>query len=225
MAGEAPLKDVDAAERAQLLKIVVFFSGPCFVLLTALWVFLEMRGAISARTLVILEVLNLPLTALGVLAIHHGTNRAATGFARTVFAGGDIPPPPSYPRQETMIVRGQYAEAAEYFRDHLGVSPADRDARLRLAALLERHLAGYDEAERLYLEVRGAEPDARQEMAASNGLIDLYTKTGRRDRLKVELARFAERYRGSAQAEGAARRLRELKAEDAVTSESPRSPT
>jgi len=49
MAGEAPLKDVDAAERAQLLKIAVFFSGPCFVLLTALWVFLELRGAISAR--------------------------------------------------------------------------------------------------------------------------------------------------------------------------------
>jgi len=105
------------------------------------------------------------------------------------------------------------------------VSPEDRDARLRLAALLERHLAGYDEAERLYLEVRGAEPDARPEMAASNGLIDLYTKTGRRARLKVELARFAERYRGSAQADGAARRLRELKAEDAATSESPRSPT
>jgi tetratricopeptide (TPR) repeat protein len=221
----SPLKDVDVAERAQLLKIVVFFSGPCFIILTALWVFLKWQGAISATTVAILEVCNIPLTAVGVWAIHRGTTRAASGFARTVLAGGNIPPPPSYPRQETLIVRGQYAEAADYFRDHLRVSPGDLEARLRLADLLERHLAGYDEAERLYVDVRREQPDPRQEMAAYNGLIDLYAKTGRRDRLKVELARFAERYRGSPQAEEAARRLAQIKAEDSPTSGSPRSPT
>lgn len=220
----APLKDFDAAERAQLLKIVVFFSGPCFIILTALWVFLGLEGTISATTVAILEVCNFPLTALGVWAIHRGTTRAASGFARTVLAGGNIPPPRSYPRQETLIVRGQYAEAADYFRDHLRVSPEDLEARLRLADLLERHLAHYDEAERLYVEVRRQQPDPRQEMAAFNGLIDLYAKTGRRDRLQVELARFAERYRGSPQAEEAARRLAQIKAEESPTSGSPRSP-
>src|SRR2546428_4014319 len=161
MAGEAPLKDVDAAERAQRLKIAVFFSGPCFVLLTALWVFLELGGAISARTLVILEILNLPLTALGVLAIHHGTNRAATGFARTVFAGGDIPPPPSYPRQETMIVRRQHPPAAEHSRDHLRASPRDRDPPLRLAALRHPHLARHHQPERRSFRVPRAQPHTR----------------------------------------------------------------
>jgi len=61
-------------------------------------------------------------------------------------------------------------------------------------------------------------------MSATNGLIDLYRKMGRTARLKVELARFVDRYRGSALAEGAARELRELKELD-VTSESRRSPT
>ena len=219
------LKDVDSAERVQLLKLTVLFAGPSFTILTALWMFLKFQGVLSGRAVVVLVILNVPLAALGVWLLHRGTSGVAGGFARTVFAGGNIPPPRTYPRQETLIVRGEYAEAAAYFRDHLRVSPEDLDARLRLAALLERHLAGYDEAERLYLEVRGAKPDARQEMAAYNGLIDLHMKTGRRDRLKVELARFAERYRGSAEAEEAARRLRELKAEDATTSESPRSPT
>jgi tetratricopeptide (TPR) repeat protein len=208
-----PLKDVDSTERTQLLKITVLFAGPCFIMLTALWMFLEIRGVIAPWMFWVLLVLNFPLTGLGVLLLHHGTNRAATGFAHTVFAVGDIPPPPTYPRQETLIIRGHYAEAAEYFRDHIRISPEDHEARLRLADLLERHLKGFDEAERLLLDVRRGKPDARQEMAAYNGLIDLYTKTGRRDRLKVELARFADRYRGSPQANEAQRKLAELKQE------------
>ncbi|HEY6784416.1 MAG TPA: hypothetical protein VI159_05660, partial [Gemmatimonadales bacterium] len=68
-------------------------------------------------------------------------------------------------------------------------------------------------AEQLYLEVRRSKPDERREMAAANGLIDLYTRTGRKDRLKVELARFADRYAGSQHAIEAKRRLDELKAD------------
>jgi hypothetical protein len=41
----------------------------------------------------------------------------------------------------------------------------------------------------------------------------------------VELARFVDRYRGTALAEGAARELRELKESGNLTSELPHSPT
>jgi len=51
-------------------------------------------------------------------------------------------------------------------------------------------------------------------MAAANGLIDLYSRTGERGRLKVELARFAQAYRGSPAGMSASRRLKELKDED-----------
>ena len=79
--------------------------------------------------------------------------------------------------------------------------------------MLERHLDDAGGAERLYLEVRHANPDRGQELRATNGLIDLYRKQGRRDRLMVELARFAERFRGTPGAEAATRLLKELKAE------------
>src|SRR5216684_2510171 len=45
-----------------------------------------------------------------------------------------------------------------------------------------------------------------------NLLIDLYRKLGRRDRLTVELARCADRYRGTPPGAAAAQELRELKA-------------
>jgi len=92
------------------------------------------------------------------------------------------------------------------------VEPEDIDARLRLADLLERHLKDDAGAEREYVEVRRRATDARQQMMASNGLIDVYRRSGNRGRLVVELARFAERYRGSAAGDAAARELKELKA-------------
>jgi tetratricopeptide (TPR) repeat protein len=220
------LRDIDSADRAQLLRVVVFFGPACFVILSMLWYFCRVQGWIPGWMFVWLVLLNIPITIAGIFAIHRSVGAASTGLVKTIFAAGDIAPPLSYPRQDVLIVRAQYAEAADCFRDHLQIEPADQEARLRLAQLLETHLQRYDEAERLYLEVRRAQPPAAPPhlLRTANGLIDLYRKTGRTDRLMVELARFADRYRGSPLADGAARELRELKQGDA-TSESPRSPT
>lgn len=217
------LRDIDAADRAYLLKIAVHFGPACFVILSFLWYFMQQKGWIPGWLMPWLIVLNVPLTIAGIFAIHSAVGRAATGFVRTVFAVGDIAPPPTYPRQEVLIVQGKYAEAADWFRDHIRIEPHDHEARLRLAMLLETHLKAYDEAEQLLLKIRNATPpgDARQQMQAANHLIDLYRKTGRTDRLIMELARFVDRYRGSPQAQGAARELKELKG---TTSESPHSP-
>jgi len=208
------LKDIDARDRADLLRIAVWFGGPCLILLTLLWFFFQRQGWIGTGVMVFLDILNIPLAAIGTLAINMLLGWASAGLINTIHAAGDIPPPPTYPRQDMLIVRGQYAEAAEYFRDHLTVEPTDHEARLRLADLLEKHLADHAGAERLYLEVRRTFTNPREEMAAANGLIDLYRKTGQRGRLKVELARFAGRYRGSPQGDEAARALREMKEED-----------
>lgn|SRR5574341_307183 len=208
------LKDIDARDRAELYRIAVWFGGPCLVLLTLLWFFFLEKEWISLGVFILLLVLNLPLAAVGTLAINTVVGRASSGLMNMIYSAGDIAPPRTYPRQDTLIIRGAYAEAAEYFRDHLTVEPGDHEARLRLADLLEQRLGDAAGAERLYLEIRQGNPNPREEMAALNGLIDLYRKTGQRGRLKVELARFAERYRGSRQGEEAARALRELKAED-----------
>ena len=216
------LRDIDSADRAHLLKVAVFFGPACFVILTALWYFMQKQGWIPGWLAVLLTVLNIPFTIVGIFAIHRSVGAASTGFVRTIFAAGDIKPPPTYPRQDVLIVQGKYAEAADWFRDHIRIEPDDHEARLRLAMLLETHLKRYDEAEQLLLKIRNATPpgDARQHMQAANHLIDLYRKTGRTDRLMVELARFVDRYRGSPQAAGAERELKEL-----TTNGSRRSPT
>jgi len=194
-----------------VLKVAVFFGPACFVMLSFLWYFFLRQQWISSGVFLLLVILNVPVTIAGIFAIHRTVGVTSTGLVKAIFAAGNIPPPPTYPRQDVMIARGQYAEAADYFRDHIRIEPADHEARLQLAQLLETRLQGHDEAERLYQEVRRMQPDPRQEMRAANGLIDLYRRTGRRDRLGVELARFADRYRGTAAGNAAARELNELK--------------
>jgi tetratricopeptide (TPR) repeat protein len=191
--------------------VAVFFGPACFVMLSFLWYFFLRQQWISSGVFLLLIILNVPVTIAGIFAIHRTVGVTSTGLVKAIFAAGNIPPPPTYPRQDVMIARGQYAEAADYFRDHIRIEPADHEARLQLAQLLETRLQGHDEAERLYQEVRRMQPDPRQEMRAANGLIDLYRRTGRRDRLGVELARFADRYRGTAAGNAAARELNELK--------------
>ena len=207
------LKDTDLAERAQLIKIAAWFGPAVFVILGAAWSKLFEEGAIPGWLLALLIFLDVPLVALGVLGIHAFTSRASKTFVNGLYAVGDIPPPRSYPRQDVMIVRGQYQEAADYFRDHLTVEPDDNEARLRLADLLEQHLGDLAGAERLYLDVRARQPGRGEELRAANGLIDLYRKQGNRERLVVELARFRDRYPGTTGAEAAARLLGELKAD------------
>lgn len=205
------LRDIDAVERAHLLKIAAWFGPAAFVMLTGAWARLAVDGVIPGWFCALLILLNVPLVGLGILGIHAFTNRASTGLVHGIYAVGDIPPPRSYPRQEVMIVRGHYQEAADYFRDHLTVEPDDNEARLRLADLLEQRLNDFAGAERLYLEVRSRNPNRGEEMRAANGLIDLYRKQGNRERLLVELARFRDRYPGTPGSEAAARLLTELK--------------
>ncbi len=199
----------DSTDVLRLLKVATLLGPACFVMLSALWYFMLEKGWISSGAFVFLLVLNVPISIALVWGVHRAVGETAVLMVKTMFADGDIPPPPTYPRQDVLIVQGKYAEAADWFRDHIRIEPQDHEARLQLAHLLETRLEGFDEAERLYEEVRSAEPPANphEQMRATNGLIDLYRKLGRTGRLKVELARFVDRYRGSKLAKGAAREL------------------
>jgi len=207
------LRDVDSGDVANLLKVAVWFAPACFIMLSMLWYLFFRNGWISGPVFGLLVLLNFPLAAVGVFVIHASVAGAATGLVRTIYSEGDLPPPRAYPRQETLIARGQYEEAAGYFRDHLVIEPDDHEARLRLAVLLETRLNDPTGAEALYKEVRARRPTPREEVSAANGLIDLYRRTGDRGRLMVELARFAERYKGSKAGDAAGKELAALKQE------------
>ena len=199
-----------------LARVAAWLGPACFVALSMAWFFCLTKGWISPLVFVLLLLLNLPITIAAIFAVNRAVTMASAGLVRAIYAAGDIEPAPTYPRQDVLMVRGQYAEAADGFRDHIQIEPQDHEARLRLARLLETHLRGYDEAERLYLEIRKAQPPAESyyQRQAANGLIDLYRRLGKKDRLMVELARFVDRYAGNAVAEGAARELQELKAQN-----------
>src|SRR2546423_6735695 len=178
----------DATDALRLFRVAAWFGPACFTMLSSLAYFMLHKGWISSGVFVVLLILNLPITIAGVVAIHRTVGNASVLMVKTIFADGDIAPAPTYPRQDVLIVQGKYAEAADWFRDHLRIEPGDHEARLQLAHVLEMRLRGFDEAERLYLEIRHAEPaaSAYEQMRATNGLIDVYRKLGRTGRLKVE---------------------------------------
>src|SRR2546426_580173 len=126
------MKDSDLVDSLLLMRVGLYFGPACFLILTVLWTNLLVEGAISTGVFVVLVVANVPITLAGIALIYRSIGGTATLLANTLTAAGDIPPPPSYPNQDVLIAQGKYAEAAEYFRDHLRVDPADRDARLRL---------------------------------------------------------------------------------------------
>ena len=208
------MKAFETHDATDMARIGVLFGPPCIVILSAAWFYLLAKGLISPRTFVWLLLANIPITVGGVLVIFFVVRTASTGVAHMATAAGNIPPPPSYPHQDLLIGQGKYQEAAGFFRDHIRVAPEDVHARLRLAELLERHLGDLTGAEQQYLAVRRLSDDGRLDVAVMNGLIDLYRKLSRRDLLQAELARLAERQRGTALGEGAARELQELERND-----------
>lgn len=204
---ERRLRDTDSAELAHRLRVFVWLGCSAFLMLAAV----EFRRYGASLTFLLLLFLNIPfLTLVGSLLLW-AVNRAARSWVDTVSGAGNITPAVSFSFQESLIIRGRYAEAAESFRSHLAANRADNDARLALAKLCADHLNDAAAAERLYLEVRRNLPTPRQESMASNQLIDLYRATGDTGRLKIELAKYAERYAGTRAGAEAKRMLTELK--------------
>ena len=141
---------------------------------------------------------------------------AAGGVVQMLTGAGNLTPAPSFSYQEALVMQGKPAQAVESFRDHLGQHPTDQEARLALAALLAGAANNLAEAEREFLAVRAGKMTDRQEFRASQALIDLYAATGQRGKYMAELARFAERFRGTAPGDGAKRALGELKKDGAA---------
>ena len=216
-----PLKSIDAADRAQLLRALVYFGAPCFAVLTMIEGMLRYRGSINSWEFFLLLGVNLCIAYGGARLIVGFSERSAQSFVKMVYAGHSLPYGPIYSSQESLIARGFYQEAEKQFLEHIAAHPEEAEARIRLADLYQAHLDAPDSAEQRYLEARPLSLTPRQENTISNSLIELYRKLGRRDRMKVELARFAERYRGTRPGVEAERLLKEMKQEDATESSRP----
>jgi tetratricopeptide (TPR) repeat protein len=208
-----PLSGADAADRAQFLQLCVRFGVPAFVLLSIGEFMARVRGWIGPWTLVVLLVLNLPVIFVVSGVLYSLIEKTAQSFSQTVLGAGNLPPDPAHSGLESLVARGLYREAVDAFQRFLTAHPGDNLARIKLADVHRAYLGEPEVAERLYLEVRRNQPDPRHEFLAWNLLIELYRSMGRKDRLLVELARFADRYRGTRAGRDAAQALKEMKAE------------
>jgi tetratricopeptide (TPR) repeat protein len=207
------LRTTDAAERAQFIAFAVRFIVPAFLIIAAGEFMAVARGWISPAILVVLLLLDGPVLFGVAKAIFSVLGRGAEAFSATVYGAGNLTPAPAHSGLESLAARGFYTEAAQAYREFLAIHPGDDLARIKLAELYRTHLGQPEVAERLYVEVRDRAVDPRQRFLAWNLLIELYRSTGRKDRLLVEVARFADRYRRTRPGRDAARLLRELKAE------------
>jgi hypothetical protein len=208
-----PLSSTDASERAQFLKLFLFLLPFALLLLMGGEVIAYGRKWIGGWVLLVLILLDVPVIFAFSVGLFWLMERSASGLTSVVYAGGGLTPDPAHSSFEALAARGFYAEAAEAYRNHLVARPADHSARIKLAELYRAHLDQPEAAERLYLEVRRGKPSPKEDRLASNLLIELYRATGRRDRLMVELARFADQWKGTRAGVDAANTLREMKEE------------
>jgi tetratricopeptide (TPR) repeat protein len=204
-----PPRTIDSADRMQFLQAyawLLFGLGSMLVFVEVM--FFNPGSLIGWALLLALDGVLLALLAWLINAIGGWTGRTLIGAA---LAGGNLPAAPAHSGMESLVARGFYREAAEAYTRWLVERPEDHLARLKLGDVHREHLGDPATAEQLYQEVRRAAAARDLELSASNRLIELYRAQGRHDRVLVELARLAERFRGTVVGTRAAEALRELK--------------
>jgi hypothetical protein len=204
----------DAGERMSLYHAAIwlFVAMTAFGIMVAYWLMAKDRiGMLGAAGVMVLAwILAAGLTA----AVWTLSGAASRGLVQAMTGAGNLPPAPSFSFQESLVIRGRFAEAAEAYHAHLEQAPDDFHARLALAALWRDHLKDPAMAEKLYLEARSRRPPASFDFAIGNALIDLYHRTGQRGRELAELARFADRFRNTPDGVRARQAIARIKASE-----------
>lgn len=151
------------------------------------------------------------------------TRVGAAYFAKhtigAVHAAGNIKRQQEFSRQESLIARGRFDEAAESFRLHLLEFPDDIPARYRLATLHLRERNDPAAAEAEFLDIRRRKHDRSMAMLLANHFVDLYRATGQKGKLMAELTRMMKEWPGTPMADGAARLLEATKRERSLAGE------
>lgn len=198
-------------DRLQTMLIAVLTVGAFTMIAGAVAYLLYHRHQVGGLGAAGILLLGSASGALVTTLISRGTTATSKGLVTVMTGAGNIKAAPSFSYQESLVARGRFDEAEQAYRDHLAAEPNDLDARLALAALVRDHARDSARAEHLFLEARALGPTPPQEYAIANALIDLYQRTGQTGRQMAELARFADRYRGTDGGNRAREALRRLK--------------
>lgn len=203
----------DAAEQAQLLKIVFWLAAPALIIGASAIYFICRRFGLPPWVFLIGVILLLPATWGLILLVEQGTARSAHGLVTALHAANGPPARTGFSHQEALVAQGRLEDAAAAYRMHLAGNPQDVAALVALGRLLGGPLGDPDGAAAAYRSARQVHPGGDWDRIIANDLIDLYARSNQRGRLQVELARFGETYRGTTAGEAALARLRELRRE------------
>ncbi len=189
-------RDSHVGERAENLRILMTL-GPWLFLVLVIIEFL-MGLSTGWEWFLALVVFN-PLLIFLVSRVLRG----AFGGIASTFMGGLLSTRGTahtreFSEMESLIVRGEFAEAADRYRSHLVAFPDETDGWLRLAVLTAEKLRDPQTAVAHFLRARESGPTPQQETLIGNGLIDLYRAAGDTHALRAELARFARLHQHSA---------------------------
>ena len=189
----------DAGERLSLYHAATwaFLSCSAFAIMVSYYLLATKKIGLPGAIGIIL--LGWVVAAGITLVSWTASGMAGRALVHTMTAAGNLPQAPSFSLQESLIARGKYPDAERAFEDHLEREPGDFHARLALAALWRDHLGDTGTAERMLLDARRRNPPRNIEFAIGNALIDLYHATGQAGRELSELARFADRFGGTAE--------------------------
>lgn len=199
----------DSRDLIELIRASVLF----FFLFRVVLLFVGV-GWFSGPALSLLKVLCYPAAIVCGVLLRSMLTRIAEAVMGTVFAtrGGD-PYTYQYSLEEAHVVAGRIPQAIDAYHARVLSTPADMEARLRLAALYAAH-GPREDAVHWYRQVREETADVAQRLAATNGLIDMHRAAGDRTGLKVELAHYARLRQGTRDGDDAAAERRRLVQED-----------
>lgn len=180
------------ASLSMAVAAIVFTGAPIFITIVAAGMFGYVAGSLIAWL----------------------SGQASDTFVHTLLAGRGEPRAPEYSAQEALLIQGRIVEAIKSFHSYIASHPEDLDVRIRLAEVLGKEGNDLVGSEEMYLEARIVGTSKRQDVSVSNGLIDLYRRTGEREKLKAELGRFARNHPGTVEARNAQAFLRQLATEE-----------
>jgi len=201
------LRDSHVGEKMENLRVLVTLAPWMFIVLAIVeW----LMGLSMAEWLLALFVINPLIIYLVARMLRGAFEGTASTFLGTLLSTRGTPHTREFSEMESLIVRGQFTEAAERYREFLIAFPHDTDAWIRLAVLTAEQLKDPGAATAHFLRARETKPSASQETLIGNGLIDLYRAAGDRHALRAELARFARLHQHSAAGRHALEALKEM---------------
>jgi hypothetical protein len=117
---------------------------------------------------------------------------ASHGMVGGLSATSGDPYTMQYSEIETLVIRGNFTEAASRYREIAFTSLTEAEPHIRLGDVLTTHLHDDVGAIAAYQAARTARPTRAEQSRITNALIDLHRKAGNTEALKDELLRFAQ---------------------------------